>query len=220
MRLDREGARVAIRRFLAAQFARPSGPIGRWLIGPWLDRIARPMNRMAFERLEIGPGDHVLEVGFGGGDLIEWMLAATAAEVSGVDVSEAMVKRARRRFAKEVGQGRLRLFEAAVEDLPLATVSADRACSVNSIYFWPDPALAIAELARVVRPRGRLVLCLQTPQSVRAWRGHVHGFSAYGAEEVAALMDTAGFRSLRLAGGHAAKVGEYLCMSGERGDGR
>jgi ubiquinone/menaquinone biosynthesis C-methylase UbiE len=174
------------------------------------------MNRMAFERLEIRPGEHVLEVGFGGGDLIEWMLSATNAEVTGVDVSEAMVKRAQRRFANEMGQGRLRLFTAAVDTLPLPEASVDRACSVNSIYFWPDPALAIREFARVLRPRGRLVLCFQTPASVRAWPGHVHGFRAYGADEVAALMQIAGLANVRTDHGEARGVGEFICMTGER----
>lgn len=176
------------------------------------------MNRMTFERLEIGPGEHVLEVGFGGGDLIEWMLAATEAEISGVDLSEAMVKHARRRFAKEVGQGRLRLFTAALEDLPLGSASVDRACSVNSIYFWPDPAAALHEFRRVLRPRGRLALCFQTPDSVRAWPGHVHGFRAYGAEEAAALMRAGGFGNIRTDHGEARGVGEFICMTGDRNE--
>jgi ubiquinone/menaquinone biosynthesis C-methylase UbiE len=174
------------------------------------------MNRTAFERLEIKPGEQVLEVGFGGGDLIEWMLAATTAEVTGVDLSEAMVKRAQRRFANEVREGRLRLFTAAVDNLPLADASTDRACSINSIYFWPDPTLAIGEFARVLRPRGRLVLSFQTPASVRAWPGHVHGFRAYGADEVAALMRTGGFANVRTEQGEARGVGEFICMIGDR----
>jgi ubiquinone/menaquinone biosynthesis C-methylase UbiE len=176
------------------------------------------MNRLTFERLEIGPGEHVLEVGFGGSDLIEWMLAATDADVTGVDLSEAMVKRAQRRFSNQAKQGRLRLFTAAVENLPLQDASVDRACSVNSIYFWPDPAPAMEEFARVLRPRGRLVLCFQTPEAVRAWPGHVHGFRSYGADEVAALMEAAGFQSLRLTTGEAAEVGEFFCIVGERGN--
>jgi ubiquinone/menaquinone biosynthesis C-methylase UbiE len=177
------------------------------------------MNRLTFEQLEIGPGERVLEVGFGGGDLIEWMLSATTARVVGVDVSDAMLKRARRRFRAELEQGRLRLLSGFADALPLPDGHLDKACSVNSIYFWPDPAAAFAEFARVLRPGGRLVLCFQTPEAVRAWPGHVYGFRAYGAEEVGGLMEAAGFRPMRIAGGEGRGVGEFLCLSSERGNG-
>ena len=174
------------------------------------------MNRLVFEQLEIGGRERVLEVGFGGGDLIEWLLGATDAEVTGVELSEAMLERARRRFRRELGQGRLSLFAGSAEALPLGARSVDKACSVNSIYFWPDPAAAMAEFARVLRPQGRLVFCLQTPEAVRAWPGHVHGFRAYGAGEVAALMEAAGFRRPRITSGEAREVGEFMCLSSER----
>ena len=178
------------------------------------------MNRLAFEQLGIRSGEHVLEVGFGGGDLIEWVLAATNAEIVGVDVSDAMLKRGRRRFATEVANGRLRLLEGTVEALPIEDSSIDRAYSVNSLYFWPDAAVAMAEFARVLRPGGRLVLCFQAPEAVRAWPGHVYGFHAYGAGEMAALMEAAGFGPVRTARGEASEVGEYICLSSERDDGR
>ena len=63
-----------LRRFLARQFARPSGWIGRRLIAPWLDRISAPMARLALDMLEPGPGERVLDVGFGGGGLIAKLL--------------------------------------------------------------------------------------------------------------------------------------------------
>lgn len=177
------------------------------------------MNRLTFEQLEVGPAERVLEVGFGGGDLIEWLLAVTEAEIIGVDVSEAMLSRARRRFRGELKQGRLKLAAGSADALPLGPGAVDKACSVNSIYFWHDPAAAMAEFGRVVRPGGRLALCLQTPASVRAWPGHVHGFAAYGAEEVAALMKGAGFGPARIVSGEAPEIGQFLCVSSERADG-
>jgi ubiquinone/menaquinone biosynthesis C-methylase UbiE len=107
------------------------------------------MNRLTFAQLEVRPGDTVLEVGFGGGGLLAMILDATEGEVTGVDLSEVMVARARRRFANVP---RLRLHVGSVDALPLANASVDKACSVNNIYFWPDPAAAMAELARVLRP--------------------------------------------------------------------
>ena len=177
------------------------------------------MNRLAFEQLGMGRGEYVLEVGFGGGDLIEWLVSAGETRVIGVDPSQAMLKRAKRRFRDRVAQGQVELLAGSAEALPIVDRSIDKACSVNSAYFWPDPAAAMAEFARVLRPGGRLVLCLQSPQSVRAWPGHVHGFRAHDADELVCLMATAGFGPVRRTEGEAPAVGYFFCLSSERENG-
>jgi ubiquinone/menaquinone biosynthesis C-methylase UbiE len=171
------------------------------------------MNGLALAELPPKPGDRLLEVGFGGGHLLRALLAPAGASVTGVDISEAMLELARRRFG---GERRLRLLLGSAEDLPLEAGSADKAYSVNSLYFWKDLAAASREFARVLRPGGALALCFQTPQAVRAWPGHVHGFTAYEAEDVASQLEQAGFRSFRTARGSDHRVGEFLCLVSER----
>ena len=172
------------------------------------------MNLAALEALDVWEGERVLEVGFGGGDLLGRLLAAGAGEVIGADPSSAMVGRARRRYSKE---SRVRLLEAPVTALPLPDGSVDKACSVNSLYFWANLDAAAWELARVIRPGGRLVLCFQTPQSVRAWSGHRFGFHAWEEEEIAAALEAAGFRSLVSKRGNDRKLGEFVCLAALRG---
>ena len=60
-----------------------------------------------------------------------------------------MVERARRRFRKAIVAGRLTVVEGSAESLPLPAASVDKACSVNSLYFWADPAAG----ARRIRAR-------------------------------------------------------------------
>jgi SAM-dependent methyltransferase len=200
-------------RWLARQFARPEGVVGRRLIAPWLNRISRRMNRLTLDQLRVGPGDDVLEVGFGGGALLADLLEATRGRVIGVDVSEAMVKRARRRFRTAE---RLDLYEASVEALPLAEASVDRACSVNNLYFWPDPAMALRELARVIRPGGRLAVAFEPPGELRKYPGHRFGFRLFEEAEVRRLMEEAGFVAIRRAEGRGRNPDFFLCLTGER----
>lgn len=205
-------------RFLAGQFARPHGFVGRRLIGPWLDRIAGPSNRLALRMLHVQTGDRVLEIGFGGGGLLAALLASGAAEVIGADISEAMLARARLRFGREVGAGRLNFVQAAVDRLPLGSGSIDKAVSVASLYFWPDPAAAFVELARVTRPGGTLVIVFEPADELRKWSGHRHGFRLFERDEVEALVEAAGFQVRAVETGHGRKPDRFLGLSAARRD--
>jgi SAM-dependent methyltransferase len=203
-------------RFLARQFGHPGGWIGRVLIGPWLDRISREMNRLALEQMKLAPGDTVLEVGFGGGDLLAMMLEADAGSAAGVDVSKAMVRRAERRFRREIRAGRLSLYRASAERLPVPDAAFDKAVSLNSLYFWPNPEAAFAELARVLRPGGRLVIAFEPPEELRKWPGHRHGFRLYKVEEVRGLMEAASFGDIEETWGNGRKPDRFCALSGTR----
>ena len=169
------------------------------------------MNGLVLAELRVGPHDDVLEIGFGGGALLGRLRDATNGRVHGVDVSEEAVARVRRRF-----DSRIEIHEASVEALPLADASVDAACSVNNLYFWPDPAAGMAELARVVRPGGRLAIAFEPADELRKWPGHRHGFRLFEEDEVRALMDQARFGAVRRAEGRGRKPDRFVCLTGVR----
>jgi SAM-dependent methyltransferase len=97
---------------------------------------------------ELAPG-RVLEVGCGWGELAEWIERDTGAEVVAVDLSPHMVELARERGV----DARV----ADVQKLPFADGEFDLAVAAWMLYHVPDIDLALAEIARVLRPGGRLV---------------------------------------------------------------
>jgi arsenite methyltransferase len=188
------------------------------VIAPWLDRISREMNALALACLGMERGDWVLEVGFGGGGLLRSLLLGTRGEVFGADLSDALIGRARERFARDVRRGRLHLLKASAESLPLPPETVTKAVSVNSLYFWPDPAAALAELARVTKPGGRLAIVFEPAAELRKWPGHRFGFRLFEPAEVKALMQAAGFARISERWGTGRKPARFCCLSGERVD--
>ena len=69
-----------------------------------------------------------------------------------------MVAAARARNLNAVRQGRVDLRYGQVGDLPFDDAAFDKAFSIHSIYFWPDPQRGLQEIHRVLRPEGQLIL--------------------------------------------------------------
>ena len=195
--------------FIAGQLRLPSGWFGRFVVAPILNRGNAPMNELTVAQMELAPEDRVLEVGFGGGDLIHRMIPIlTRGRIAGADPSSDMVALCTRRFRDSIRSGRLDLRKASVEALPFGADEFDKACGVNTIYFWPDPALCLAELKRTLRTGGRLVLTFNPRATAQKLSYTRHGFTLYEPDEVRRLLETAGFRDVRIAEG-SSRLGPF-----------
>lgn len=69
-----------------------------------------------------------------------------------------MVRLAGRRNAELIRTGELTRHRGDGVMLPVQDDSQDAVLSVHNLYFWPEPEATIAEIARVLRPEGRLIL--------------------------------------------------------------
>ncbi|WP_046766404.1 class I SAM-dependent methyltransferase [Jiangella alkaliphila] len=143
-------------RYLSRQAARPHGVVGRLLGRIWVNESAA-VNDVAVELLGPAPGERICEIGFGPGRTLG-RLAAAGAQVIGVEVSTIMEEAAARRNADLIAAGRLSLHRGDGIHLPLPDDSLDAVLAVHNIYFWPDPAATLAEIARTLQPGGSLVL--------------------------------------------------------------
>ncbi len=202
---------MSVSTFLAGQCRKPSGFFGRLLVGRLLGRGNAPMNELTCRLLDLIPDDRVLEVGFGGGDLIARMAPALGrGRIVGVDFSSDMIDLCAKRFAALVRSGRLELRCADVEALPYADGSFTKACTVNTIYFWPDPVGAIREIRRTLCARGRLVVAFNPPATAAKLPYTKHGFTLHEPDRVRSLLRDAGFRDVELVGG-TTRLGDFCC---------
>src|SRR6185312_11330670 len=93
-----------------------------------------------------------LDVGCGGGWLVREIASRVPqGHVLGMDVSDEMIARARRSSAQ---WRNAEFVVGGVDAIPRDADSFDKVISVESSYYWPDPAAGIREIFRVVRPGG------------------------------------------------------------------
>jgi SAM-dependent methyltransferase len=144
----------------AGQAGKPRG-IGGVVMGLLMGWLNAQMNRSAVEILEIKPDDHLLEIGFGPGQLIELIVNAGAARVAGMDHSATMLKSATRRNSAAIARRKVDLRAGSVGKLPWPDASFDKAVAVNSFQFWPEPMHDLVEVARVLKLGGTLLLVIR-----------------------------------------------------------
>ena len=98
------------------------------------------------------PGDDVLEVGCGAGHVLGQFQNVNR---YGIDLSEGMLARIRRRLGDTV-----ELTRGSAMDLPFASNSFDVVLCTEVLEHVPDPAVVVAELARVTKPNGRVIVSI------------------------------------------------------------
>jgi SAM-dependent methyltransferase len=112
---------------------------------------------------------HVLDVGCGNGlTTREAARLASAGSATGVDLSARMLDQARRRAAAE-GVANVSYVQADVQIADLGEARYDRVISRNGVMFFGDPVAAFANLARALKPGGRMVLLVWQPMAENPW---------------------------------------------------
>lgn len=120
------------------------------IFGPTL----HPGRLQAIERMNIQPGERVLEVGVGTG--INLSLYPEDAPITGIDFSGSMLEKARERAARK-GMRNTRLLQMDAADLKFADDSFDIVYAPYLISVVPDPVKVAQEMRRVCRPGGRII---------------------------------------------------------------
>jgi arsenite methyltransferase len=153
--------------------------------------------RQPTEWLNIRAGGIALDVGCGPGNVTASLARAAGPDALalGLDISEAMLARAVRAEAgPQVG-----FLRADAQRLPLRNETVDAVVSIAALQLVPDPAAALAEMARVLRPGGRLAVMVPTAgRAAPLWRLLSNmGAHLFGEDEIADILEDHGFTSVR-----------------------
>jgi AhpD family alkylhydroperoxidase len=160
-------------------------------------------NPLAFSAVQ--PGQVVLDIGSGAG--IDCLIAAEkvgpTGKVIGLDMTPEMIERARRN-AREAGTAQVEFRLGDAEKMPVEDASVDWVISNCVINLSPDKPAVFREIARVLRPGGRItitdIVAAELPDAIRlsrdAWTGCLAG--AISEAEYVAGLEAAGLQDVRV----------------------
>jgi arsenite methyltransferase len=158
----------------------------------------RPITDPTLDLMRLQPSDVVLDLGCGTG----WLSRQIAAQVPrgslvGIDVSNEMIEQAKRASAQSPN---LTFRIGTADQIPWESAFFTQAISVESAYYWPDPASGLRELFRVLRPGGSAWIlinfyrdnphCLQWAEALKV------SVRLLSTEEWKALFHAAGFTQI------------------------
>lgn len=179
--------------FIARHGGMPAGWLGR-VVASIMERETAAINQHAIALLDPQPGEAVLDIGTGNGLSLRH-LASRVGEgtVVGVDHSSVMCRRAEKKNKSLINEGPVSVMCACSDDLPFETGYFDAAMSVHTLYFWNPAEPHLKEIARVLRPGGRLVLVFRpdTDPATSDFPNSIYTFRSI--EEIESLAESWGF---------------------------
>lgn len=146
-----------------------SAPGRKWVANQAaLDTLFKEVTTGLLALADLKPGERVIDLGCGTGDLSVAAARAVgeAGSVLGVDIAAPMVEYARHR-ASAMPQATFLVSDAQEHEFP--SDGADIAVSRFGVMFFADPVTAFANIARGIRPGGRLALAAWAPADENPW---------------------------------------------------
>ena len=159
----------------------------------------KPISEFAFESINVGENDKILDIGCGGGVNIEKFLKLTANNVDGLDYSEVSLSQSVKRNKKAVEDGRCGVIKANVINMPIEDGMYDLVSAFETIYFWQDIENAFKEVSRIIKTNGQFMIAQGTDGNHpddKKWLSTVEGMKVYTADELKRYLLNAGFSSV------------------------
>lgn len=141
----------------------------------------------------------MLDVGCGGGaNLLRLLERVPRGHVTGIDHSPVSVAKSRETCAAAIDRGRCDVIEGDVGALPLDSARLDLVTAFETVYFWPDPDLGLAECARVLADGGVMLVCNEVGADIgdRSLPPWADGLSVYRADDLVQHLSAAGFTTV------------------------
>jgi ubiquinone/menaquinone biosynthesis C-methylase UbiE len=179
--------------FFSRQARKPEGLFGRVIMRMVFDQGNAFLNNFAGELISVQTDDRIIEIGSGTGKLIYKMAQKMdRGLIEGIDFSSAMVSVARKRNKNNIAKGIVRILEGDFDNMPFEKEKYSKACSVNTLYFWPSPEHTAKKIADILKPHGKLILAFEDIEQLKQRKLNQDVFHLYSKDDVQNLLINAG----------------------------
>jgi ubiquinone/menaquinone biosynthesis C-methylase UbiE len=158
-----------IKDFIDRQYSYPRGLLGMY-IGEKMVKQHEPETQWTIKLLKLKQNENILELGCGAGYAMKLLLEKSAvSHVTGLDVSQSVLRSAAIRNRNDIRKGRAKLVNSNVDNLAFQDGSFSKLFSIHSIYFWDNLPKTMSEIYRVLKSKGTIVLTLCDGKSGETW---------------------------------------------------
>lgn len=201
-----------VRAYIDSQYGNPSGALGKY-IGEKMVKQHQPETYWTIDLLALNKDERLLELGCGAGFAMKLLLQeASVHKITGVDLSETVLKLARKRNRHELSKGSARFVQGDVKQLPFEDQQFTRVYSIQSIYFWDHIDETTAEIYRVLKSKGRVVLTLSNGKSGVLWGG----INEMIEKKLIPSMNRQGFKNIEIQKGPDSRQYHIIAIVGEK----
>ena len=179
---------------------KPEGFFGKMMVNGMNGGGHAQMANWALSSVQIKEDGQILDIGCGGGANIARLLQhAPKGVVQGIDYSSVSVAKSSKVNAKAIAEGRCKVQEASVVELPFEENTFDLVTAFETIYFWPDIEHCFGEVKKALKPGGQFVIVNESdgsgPMDAK-WESLIEGMHTYKPEEIRLHLTNAGFKAI------------------------
>ena len=180
------------------QTRKPEGMLGNLMLNS-MNKGHAKLADWGFSNLQQINVDQAVDLGCGAGRNVGELLKKYP-KVTGVDYSEASVKKSREYNQKAIREGRCEIMRGNVSALELPSETYDLATAFETVYFWPGLDQCFTNVAGILKPGGLFMIVNESDgldETGKKYETMIDGMKIYKAEELEESLRKAGFREVK-----------------------
>ena len=183
---------------IAKQLRKPEGDLGKVVAGK-MSTGNRLINEWTIEALELAPHDNILEIGMGNGVFVKKITCEDVSiKYTGIDYSPLMIEMSTMQNQALIKNNRAHFVLADASSLPFVNHSFTKVFTVNTLYFWDQKEKILAEIQRVLKPEGVVIISIRPKEIMKDFPFVPYGFNLYSKEDLTTLLEENGFSVIEI----------------------
>jgi ubiquinone/menaquinone biosynthesis C-methylase UbiE len=179
--------------YFSRQAEKPNGLFGRFFMSRVFEKGNAELNSLVLESLSIKESEHILEIGFGTGLILNKIAAILdKGLIEGIDFSELMVDMAKKKNKRYIEAGKAEIHSGDFDEVVFKDSSFDKVFTVNTIYFWKCPDATVSKIYRLLKPGGKLFIGFHEKSDMEKMPLNRDIFQYYSTPEITKLLSIHG----------------------------